>query len=186
LTLFAFAIAIYSFLSAIVLGANSKRVPHYGPPTGRCGKCRYDLGGLRAEALCPECGSAEREHERLSSELEVNPEVMSPWLLTLLGFAIALVLAWPIAWLFVIPAYLNEGFSLSQATTNPPNRELLDAGSIFWLMAPFIGAVSISPLAVVVRNAGRARVIILILWGLGFIGGFAVSLFCSAAQVGPP
>jgi hypothetical protein len=30
------------------------------PEPPRCGKCRYDLSGLAADARCPECGSAER------------------------------------------------------------------------------------------------------------------------------
>jgi hypothetical protein len=168
-----------------VLSIYSKRVPRFGPPTGRCGNCRYDLAGLSLEAVCPECGSAERERERLFSELVVDPQVMSPWPMTLAGFAVALVLAWPMAWLYVIPAYLIEGFSLTQAMAVAPNRELANVGTLFWITLPFIFCVSVSPLALIGRDARRARRIILILWGLGIVGGFPISLFCPAAQLGP-
>jgi len=183
--LFCLAIAVYLFLSAILLEVYSERVPLFGRLTGRCGKCGYELHGLSQGAVCPECGSAEREREGRRSWVRTDPKVMSSWYLTLAGFGAALLLAWPLAWLFDIAGYLTDGFSMSKALSIPPRRELASAGTIFVLMSPFLGMVSISPLALVIRNPKMARRAILVCWLLGLAGGFGVSIWCPEAQGGP-
>jgi hypothetical protein len=72
-------IVIYLLTSMAALFATERRE---GQATGFCGACRYDLTGLAAGAVCPECGSAARELSPAWTEIVMRPRGLAAWCIT--------------------------------------------------------------------------------------------------------
>lgn len=71
------------------------------PPGTRCAVCDYDLSGLTADALCPECGSPIRSSPALSADRVLLLSSVPPVQVQSLRAGLTLICVGTLGWMLL-------------------------------------------------------------------------------------